>query len=340
MTSSRPVDVRHSDVLGHAAREEPWADQGVSTYVRAREALAHGATEAAVRLAELTVQEAQEAYDLYSLWLQQLPELLLGLGVPGDAAAPSSERARWSAVELRSGWASYRRHLNAFADRARSDDRPGAERELERGRATWQSAHDSATDMLCTLIALGVEHLGEKSVGLLWDRMLAHYYAALPEKYDPATRPWSRSLERLVLDIFEATRGHLCGPARDGTFEVRDEPDRWVVRFAPCGSGGRTYAYADLPGRSFTEAEHDWAWNTIGVCHYCVHCCQLQQRAPIARLGMPLRVIEPPVVASVGQRGRDHCTWYLYKDPTLLPDEAFTAVGAAVPAWLIRARER
>lgn len=340
MTSNLPVDVRHHDLLGHNVRVDPWVEQGVSTYTRAREALARGAADAAVRLAELTAQEAQEAYDLYLLWLEQVPELLLGLGVPGDVVAPAAERAHQAASGLQGGWVTYRGHLDAFADRVRAEERPAAERELERGRAIWRSVHDAATDMLCSLIALGVEQLGETSVGPLWDRMLAHYYAALPEKYEPATRPWSQSLERLVLDIFEATRGHLCGPERDGTFEVADEPDRWVVRFAPCGSGGRTYAYADLPGRSFTAGHYDWAWNTVGVCHYCVHCCQLQQRAPIAELGMPLRVIEPPVVASENQPGRNHCTWYLYKDPTLLPDEAFTAVGAAVPEWLIRARER
>lgn len=340
MTSILPVDVRHHDLLGHDVRADPWAEQGMSTYTRARQALELGAADAAVRLAELTVQEAQEAYDLYLLWLEQVPELLLGLGVPGDVLAPVAERAHQAAARLEAGWASYRGRVDAFAERARAEERSAAERELERGRSTWQAAHDPATDALCSLIALAVDHLGESAVGPLWDRMLAHYYAALPQKYDPATQPWPRSLERLVLDIFEATRGHLCGPARDGTFEVRDEPDRWVVRFAPCGSGGRTYAYADLPGRSFTEDQYDWAWNTVGVCHYCVHCCQLQQRAPIAELGMPLRVIEPPVIGSPNQAGRDHCTWYLYKDPTLLPDEAFTAVGAAVPEWLIRARGR
>ncbi len=101
--------------------------------------------------------------------------------------------------------------------------------------------------------------LGEASVGRLWDELLAHYYEALPDKYDPATQPWASLLERLALDIFEATRGHLSGSLRDGTFAVREEEDRWVVQFEPCGSGGRTYPGAEVPTTrsTFTESEHD-----------------------------------------------------------------------------------
>ncbi|MEU0479009.1 hypothetical protein ABZ260_07470 [Streptosporangium sp. NPDC006013] len=334
-----PTAVGHNELLGHAVRLEDWAQQGESTYVRAREALAADDVESAVSLAELTAQEAQEAFDLYLLWLGRLPALLVELGVPDGNLAPTRDLAARTAETLEAGWATYREHLAAFGVRARARDTPGAEEELEAGRMVWQTAHDPATDALCALIAVGVDALGEDCVGPLWDRLLAHYYAALGEKYDPATRPWRQSLERLVLDIFEATRGHLSGPERDGNFEVWEEPDRWVVRFEPCGSGGRTYVDPEsTPGRTFTQSEHDWAWRTTGVCHYCVHCCQLQQRAPIEHLGMPLRVVEPPVRPDGEGPGRDQCTWSLYKDPALLPDEAFTSVGAPVPSWLSRSR--
>jgi hypothetical protein len=334
-----PAAVGHHELLGHAVRLEDWAQQGTSTYARAREALAEDDVEAAADLAELTAQEAQEAFDLYRRWLGQLPELLVDAGVSEQELAPARDVAARTVASLEVGWASYARRLAAFGARARAGDTAGAVGELEAARQAWQAAHDPATDALCALLAVGVRALGEECVGPLWDRLLAHYYAALGEKYDPATKPWPQSLERLVLDIFESTRGHLSGPEREGDFEVREEPDRWVVRFAPCGSGGRTYADLDaVPGRTFTRGEHDWAWRTTGVCHYCVHCCQLQQRAPIERIGIPLRVIEPPVRPAGGRPGRDRCTWSLYKDPGLLPDEAFTGVGALVPDWLTRSR--
>lgn len=347
MRAVRPsTAVGHHELLGHDVRLEEWAQQGTSTYARAREALAAGDVEAAADLAELTAQEGQEAFDLYRRWLAQLPALLMELGVSEQELAATAGAAGVAAA-LQAGWTAYRQRLAGCVERARAGDVAGAVEQLEAGRATWQAAHDPATDALCALLAVGVDVLGEECVGPLWDRLLAHYYARLGERYDPATVPWAQSLERLVLDIFEAARGHLGGPERDGSFEVREEPDRWVVRFAPCGSGGRTYADADAdpvadpdaePRRTFTRGEHDWAWRTTGVCHYCVHCCQLQQRAPIARLGIPLRVIEPPVRPAAGRPGRDRCTWSLYKDPALLPDEAFTDVGAAVPDWLTRSR--
>jgi hypothetical protein len=332
-----PIAVGHNELLGHAVRVEDWARQGESTYVRAREALAAGDVPAAVRLAQLTVQETQEAFDLYLRWLGQLPELLGELGLPEGELAPVRDRADRAAGSLKIGWLAYRRCLETFDIRARAGD-SRAQEQLEAARTEWQGVHDGATDALCALLAVGVDVLGEDCVGPLWDRLLAHYYAALKDKYDPATKPWTRSLERLVLDIFEATRGHLSGPQRDGAFEVWEEPDRWVVRFAPCGSGGRTYADDSTAGRTFTTDVHDWAWRTRGVCHYCVHCCQLQQRAPIAQLGIPLRVVEPPVRADGARPGRDRCTWSMYKDSAFLPDEAFTGVGAPVPSWLSRSR--
>jgi hypothetical protein len=339
MAEPQPA-VGHHELLGHAVRLEPWGTQGESTYSRVREALAADDVESSVTLAELTIQEAQEAHDLYLLWLGQLPGLLSGLGVADAALASARELANSTAAALVAGWSAYGAHLQDFATHARAGDPSAAVAALEAARSAWQSVHDPATDALCALIAVCVEELGEDRVGPLWDQMLSHYYAALGEKYDPATRPWSQSLERLVLDIFEATRGHLSGPDRDGSFEIREESDRWVVTFEPCGSGGRTYAEPGAaPSRTFTRGEHDWAWRTKGVCHYCVHCCQLQQRAPIERLGMPLRVIEPPTLPAGDGSGRTRCTWSLYKDPALLPHEAFTSVGAPIPAWLTGARQ-
>jgi hypothetical protein len=80
-------------------------------------------------------------------------------------------------------------------------------------------------------------------------------------------------------------------------------------------------------GHSVTTGEHDWAWNTKGVCLYCAHCCQLQQRAPIERLGFPLRVIDPP---TQGQTPAT-CTWSIYKDPSKVPDDAYIRVGFDPP---------
>ena len=103
-------------------------------------------------------------------------------------------------------------------------------------------------------------------------------------------------------------------PGRLGDIEIVEEPGRIVFRFSPCGTGGRTFVDGwngpgagdggtgarrspmDDPDRfGVTTRPHDWSWGKAGVCLYCVHCCQLQERIPIRRFGYPLRVVDPPL---------------------------------------------
>lgn len=324
---------RFHEALGHTVRSDPWPEQGRSSYRLAADALADGRPDDAVALARMTVQEAQEAYDLYALWLAQLPDLLAERGVLEAELGQARRDAGDTKQRLEAGWSHYLDLVDRFTAVASSGGTSDAE-VLESARAAWLNVHDPATDQLAALLALAAEHLGETSIGGLWDAMLGHYYDSIAARYDPAERDWATAVDRLAMDIFEAVRGHLSGPERDGRFDVREESDRWVLQFAPCGSGGRTYPgvqTADRDSAQFTSGEHDWAWNTKGVCLYCVHCCQLQQRAPIQRIGIPLRVIEPPVRAADGRRGRDVCTWSIYKDPSMIPAHAWTDVGATPP---------
>ncbi|WP_456695680.1 hypothetical protein [Aeromicrobium sp. P5_D10] len=325
---------RFHQALGHDVRSDPWVEQGRSSYDLAVEALGAGRAEHAIALARMTVQEAQEAFDLYALWLVQLPNLLAEHGVPDVVLAPARRHAARTKDQLEAGWAAYLVGVDLFATVARSSSVVSAAEILESMRTSWLTVHDPATDELASLLAIAATHLGETSIGGLWDALLCHYYDGIADKYDPAKQPWPASVDRLGMDIFEAVRGHLSGPGRDGSFDVREEEDRWVLQFAPCGSGGRTYPGVEVPDRDpdqFTSSEHDWAWRTKGVCLYCVHCCQLQQRAPIERIGIPLRVIEPPVRATADRPGRNVCTWSIYKDPTKIPAHAWTDVGAAPP---------
>ncbi|MFI5428881.1 hypothetical protein [Aeromicrobium sp. UC242_57] len=325
---------RFHDSLGHDVRSDPWLGQGRSSYVLALDSLRAGRLDDAVALASLTVQEAQEAFDLYALWLVQLPDLLADRGVPPQALDPTRRAAAVTKQQLEAGWTSYLSLVEGFETAARTRSVTAAAGVLESARTTWLAAHDPATDCLAGLLALASQHLGEASVGDLWDAMLSHYYDGIAAKYDPETRPWPDSLDQLGMDIFEAVRGHLSGPDRDGRFSISEDENRWVLQFAPCGSGGRTYPGAEAADRDpdeFTSDEHDWAWQTKGVCLYCVHCCQLQQRAPIERIGIPLRVIEPPVRASSDHPGKAVCTWSIYKDVSKIPAHAWTDVGATPP---------
>jgi hypothetical protein len=164
------------------------------------------------------------------------------------------------------------------------------------------------------------------------------------DRYDVDRTPWSQSLQYLVLDTVESLRGHLSGPGRMGAVEVREEPDRFVFRFDPCGSGGRTLrpdaegkpARPEPPfGFAVTTRPHDWWWGEEGVCLYCVHCCRLQEQVPIERFGYPVRVVDPPRWPAAREGGEEAvCTWTIYKDPAQVPDEAYRRVGQSRPGRL------
>ena len=64
----------------------------------------------------------------------------------------------------------------------------------------------------------------------------------LQERYSPfdiRERPYEDTLYRNLYLSFEAMRGHLGGPGRLGDMELEEHEDRIVIRFDPCGSGGR-----------------------------------------------------------------------------------------------------
>lgn len=315
--------VVHSELLGHLVRADDRLEQGRSSYTRAQEALSSADFTAAEDYGRITIQEAQEAYDLFGVWLTEIPRTLLSHGVPSAKVRPAFGRG-----ELDDGWRSYVSLIDAFAQACQRRESDAARDLLARARGVWQEHHDAACDAICGLFDLASNALGEAFIGDLWNSLLSEMYERSARIYHPDAMVWEQSTERLLLDIFEATRGHLTGPDRDGSFSIIEEHDRWVITFAPCGSGGRTYETDSGAARfAVTTRQHDWAWNTVGVCLYCAHCCQLQQRAPIERLGFPLRVISPPIQG----QSRPVCTWSIYKDRAAIPDEAYTTVGFAPP---------
>jgi hypothetical protein len=319
--------------------------QTESTYALARRAIAASdATEAGRRIRQL-LDEAAEGHDLFPLFIDRARRFLVDRGVP--AAAVSDEENRIlslrgetgeDALDMPAQWAVVSGLAARAQDACLAGDGEAASELVERLRRTWMTVHDRFCDVVCCLFSLAAERLGESVVGDMWDDAIGDMYPSR-DAYDVARRPWAESVPLLLADAAASLRGHLSGPGRTGEVSLREEADRWVFRFDPCGSGGRTLrpdANADGTARvgtpfgfRVTAEPHDWAWQAKGVCLYCVHCCQLQERAPIARLGYPVRVVEPPVWGTAEPRG--YCTWSVYKDPELVPAEAYRRVGSAKP---------
>ncbi|HEX4659899.1 MAG TPA: hypothetical protein VH307_21140 [Streptosporangiaceae bacterium] len=323
----------------------PNLPQTESTYALACRAIAAGDAPEAVRRIRQLLDEAAEGRELFPLFIERARAFLLGRGVP--AAAVSDEEQRIlsllgatgdTALDTGRQWEVVAGLAARAQDACLAGDGEAASDLIERLRRAWMTVHDRFCDVVCGLFSLAAERLGESVVGAMWDDAIGDMYPSR-DAYDTARRPWAESVPLLLADAASSLRGHLSGPRRTGEVSLREEEDRWVFRFDPCGSGGRTLradANADGAARvgtpfgfRVTAERHDWAWQTKGVCLYCVHCCQLQERAPIARLGYPVRVVEPPVWGTA--EPRSYCTWSVYKDPRLVPAEAYRQVGYAKP---------
>ncbi|HEV8421428.1 MAG TPA: hypothetical protein VGR13_08750 [Actinomycetota bacterium] len=339
--------IRYQPLLDRLGRTGSWQELAVSTFREAARAARDGRFDDAEALGRYTVEEAREAHELYPLFVAGARRFLLREGVPPDVLDQEERRILsnlrlpdGSSFDFERGWNEFTAAVEGFAEACQKGRGDEAVEVLERARETWRQAHDRACDWVYGMVDVCARLLGEERVVDLWDEMMAPYYPSR-DRYDMNRTPWRESLEVLMLDTAETFRGHLSGPGRMGDVEVVEEADRWVFRFDPCGTGGRTYRQDAEGGPprmeppynyAVTTREHDWSWNKKGVCLYCVHCCQLQERIPIRKFGYPVRVVDPPTWPEAREGGK--CTWSVYKDPSLIPDEAYRRVGETKPSRL------
>lgn len=106
--------------------------------------------------------------------------------------------------------------------------------------------------------------------------------------------------------------------AHNGNFIITEEPDKYVVRCDPCGTGGRLIR---TRGVGTLKKAYPWSWSKSGVSIYCTHCCTYFEIFPIELRGYPIAVFLP------GDRPDDPCIQLFYKKPELIPEEYFTRVG-------------
>jgi hypothetical protein len=328
--------------LGRAARTGTWEQLAKGTFRAALDYLADGDAEAAADLVEVAVLEADELHDVYERWPAATADWIRRRGVPEADIAQATHRLHTLIGEqamagIQAEWPQFTAAVDTAAAACRRGD-PGAGDAIEHARAVWQAIHDRAVDRVAGLIDIAVRLVGESSLGELWDFLMADWYDVHARRYGLDNQPWSVSAHQLMVAIVDGFHAHLTGTGRLGDIEILDEPDRVGFRFAPCGSGGRSLdgrisdgvPRAAAPyGFAVTTQPHDWAWNTVGICSYCVHCCQLNEVMPIDRLGYPTRVIDAPTWTP--DAPQTSCTWWVYRDPADIPDTVYHRVGRTPP---------
>lgn len=135
------------------------------------------------------------------------------------------------------------------------------------------------------------------------------------DRYGPQVQAWISTTPGVMESLYrcvEYQRGHF------GEFTVTEEPDRYVAKYDPCGSGGRLRR---TRGVGTTKKAYPWSWSKAGVPYYCTHCCLMMEIIPIELRGYPIRINIP------GDKPEDPCIHLFYKKPELIPEEYFTRVG-------------
>jgi hypothetical protein len=139
----------------------------------------------------------------------------------------------------------------------------------------------------------------------------------------------------LIRYFAEGMRAHRCGPGETGSFVLREEKDRYVMEFDPCGSGGRmrrTGELDDLPPRTgepfhygVTSKPYAWSWNKKGVPYYCLHCCVWHEQMAIEKSGAPIKITD------YQDDPEAPCRWLFYKPPEDIPEEYYVRIGMKKP---------
>jgi len=156
-------------------------------------------------------------------------------------------------------------------------------------------------DVVLTHIA---DHYGEEEI----IKVLRKKYYKRAKSFISTIKSPKVALQRLV----EQQRAHFS------QFNIIEEPDRYVVRIDPCGSGGRLRRIKRV---GVTKKAYSWSWNKIGIPYYCCHCCVYFEILPIELRGYPIRVHE------ITEKAEDPCIHYYYKSSELVPEKYFNRIG-------------
>lgn len=344
--------VTWSDELGKRVRTGSWEEQAVSTTQCIREEIDAGRLETAAQLVDYWMEEAKVVQVIYDSWSEGWRDFLVGAGVDAQALAdewtrlglllafpdgqPFTREGRWVEIAETAG-------RLAHSLRAGRLTRMQAHELLETLVEMWRQQHDRGADLQSGLLTFTARTLGEQAIGDAYAWVLGPYLADRYEVFDIRERDYEETLERNIYLAFEAMRGHLVGPDRTGDMTVREDDDKVVLAFDPCGSGNRGQRGDGIEGSGsrsdppyefgVTEQEHDWAWNEKGVCYYCAHCCYALEYWPARQWGHPIRVVDSPLHPheTVGEQPKQ-CTWTIYKSIDAIPDEAYERIGLSKPA--------
>lgn len=318
------VKIAYSQKLGRTIRQEPPPELGIATQTLLERALAAGRWQEADDLAVYMRQELAIMSDILQVWIRDIvTSLMERRGDASPAALAQALTGSFDSTRLQLGEGTLRQ-LRAAITRQEAE---AATRLAERLRQEFKGPHDAMVVWVQDLLTFIAREYGEEAVAETVLHANQHIWAPRYELWERMTPE-----EKLQLTV-EGMRGRLSGPGRRGDVIIREEEDRYVIAFDPCGSGGvmrrgdpETGGLPLLVPGGTNQQPHPWTWGKTGVHWYCTHCCIIMEWASIQDRGYPFR----PLAHTL-----DHsqpCVWYIYKRPELTRPEHYLNVGAQPPS--------
>jgi len=308
--------------LGRVIRMDDIDTIGRSTYAMLEEAVAAGQTQEALALSEYYLRELRIMHDILMTWAQDIIRFMIVrdamAGQPMAQALSGAICKAWRDFEF--GVAP----LRALQAAIRAGEQQPALAALERLWLEFKIPHD----VLVAWINEMLNYLSRATEQHVLDSILETHQSIWGDRYATWDRmtPW----EKVALTV-EGMRGHLSGASRKGDVLVREEADRFVIAFDPCGTGGVLRRGDPESGRPAYRTDgvnrepHDWTWGKVGVHWYCSHCAIAMEWLPGRRRGHPLRPLDHTL---------DHqapCVWYVYKDETQTRAYHYPRTGLVKP---------
>lgn len=320
--------LEYNENVGRQMRLDDISTIGKSTYSMIEEAIVDGRSSTAIDLLPYYLKELRIMHDILMVWAQDIMRYLIRqeTGTPNATADHVSAAIcrPWRDFDL--GTAPMRQIEEAI----HAGDKSRAVYWLERMWLDYKVPHD-------VLVAWINEMLGEVAEEdeeqVLQSILETHQsiWGNRYERWDQMT-PW----EKVALTV-EGMRGHLSGQSRKGDVLVREEEDRYVISFDPCGTGGVLRRGDPENGRlpyntgSMNQQPHEWIWeNKTGVHWYCSHCSIAMEWLPGKQRGYLLRPLDHTL---------DHgapCVWYVYKDEKKTRAYHYPRTGLVIPLEAIR----
>lgn len=316
------LKLEYNDKLGRVIRMDDIDTIGRSTYAMLEDAFVAGRAEEALALSGYYLRELRIMHDILMTWAQDIIRFMIARDA---GAAQSTAQALSSAIckawrDFDLGVAPLRQLQAAI----RAGDSARASAALERLWLEFKIPHD----VLVAWINEMLNYLSKTTEQHVLDSILETHQSIWGDRYatwDQMT-PW----EKVALTV-EGMRGHLSGASRKGDVIVREEEDRFVIAFDPCGTGGVLRRGDPETGRPAYRTDgvnrepHDWTWGKVGVHWYCSHCAIAMEWLPGRRRGHPLRPLDHTL---------DHqapCVWYVYKDESQTRAYHYPRTGLVKP---------